>query len=884
MDNFVILPKNKKTKAARLLTYSSSVKERFARAFTNSKMGSMKMDLADSEFCDIVCQSGLVNPDYRGWLLDVITGQRKWCVVADMLFCMFNDIYDEKPMKTLLLPGHEIKGIVYNSAKRGAFPETSHGDHNHHSRIHRNTISGQNRYQFVIENQCTQDEHVFGAISQDELDLWMSILKVATNLDTDLFDSSSDSDKSSVHSASFDRSSEEIQGSKLSSANLVSKSTKSENQNSPTPNRYRPSIVVKSSDNSEVNGTISNGDVHKLPATLSKQKKVVLDESDLVSNGVSTDCPAVVWRGDRYHPTPPLNPKRLENNLSRSESNDTTDTEQSKESGPVFSRIIRCNSCREFRHNVSLSGESTCKDAESTNPKVLKRQSSFDNIKAILRRKLSDREPKESKSAARFMRFKSEVIVVDSRDVKPLAHSLPSSPQLDRFTSPEAESSGLRTGIGSRLAQKANSIKDRMFGSRSKLEAVGNARLGSLLDIHHSGFLQHKHLLKWVRVWCVVSNGYFYSYRSCFPAETPITSVMLKDCSLSMDDNDKSKKAYSFKLCQLNVRGLYFASDDPMDFTKWVDVLTKETSTYESFQHGVGLTPRESIDYMTSGHSSDSQESGQSSQTPSTLSPPRSTVSTKVTSEPLKIRIPVSNPKPAHKGPIRANSQNSFFEHHRMSTSSPKSVNGVENGSQDEFLSKGSSPQSPSYIDGMESGFSSWTENHLRGSCLATSHASQDSLSLSLSPGQHISDTDSDYPDSTFEDDITTPESITSASLTSSMTSPRFHLSYSQDSSTSPRRDNIKINGHHCKHSKDQGSQLSLLKSQVVALPDKPTQAVFNKALNNQLGESLDDSKPGVIATRSNGLPIVREKTKVSYIVTLRVYTILDKHCLYIYI
>lgn len=187
LPNFVILPKSRKTRMARLATYSTHLQHDLM--LCGSLLAPATQDICSLD--EIVTQSGLVNPDHMGWLMDQSCGEKRWAVVADMLFCLFASNYSEQPLCVMVLPGHEIRSLLFKSAKRDSIEESCR------TQMFNRTISGLLRHQFMLRNPSTQKEYIFALEDIAERDNWVAMLRVAANLDTDIFtasDSESDAE------------------------------------------------------------------------------------------------------------------------------------------------------------------------------------------------------------------------------------------------------------------------------------------------------------------------------------------------------------------------------------------------------------------------------------------------------------------------------------------------------------------------------------------------------------------------------------------------------------------------------------------------------------------------------------------------------------------
>ena len=57
--------------------------------------------------------------DQSGWLVEDNSNRKYWCVVADMLFCVFPSVdIGTSPKKVVFLPGVTVRGLVFKSAQR----------------------------------------------------------------------------------------------------------------------------------------------------------------------------------------------------------------------------------------------------------------------------------------------------------------------------------------------------------------------------------------------------------------------------------------------------------------------------------------------------------------------------------------------------------------------------------------------------------------------------------------------------------------------------------------------------------------------------------------------------------------------------------------------
>ncbi|CAH1239991.1 IPCEF1 [Branchiostoma lanceolatum] len=141
-----------------------------------------------------VALSDLTSPDQQGWLFSETDGTRYWCVVADMLFCMFEEESSEQAIKVLVLPGYDVKALTFQSEKVRAEPSDHGGDEHDEKqqgtlkRARSLTTSGMGRFQFQLSYENFQDaELVFSAEDEAEVQSWVEALTASSELDPDFF-------------------------------------------------------------------------------------------------------------------------------------------------------------------------------------------------------------------------------------------------------------------------------------------------------------------------------------------------------------------------------------------------------------------------------------------------------------------------------------------------------------------------------------------------------------------------------------------------------------------------------------------------------------------------------------------------------------------------
>ena len=182
LKHFVILPRNVKSRGARLASYGGKLRDKMALILeSNKQTGSLG---------DLVTQSNLY-PDHTGWLVDQSSGRRRWCIIADMLLCVFENKTSERPVKVIMLPGHKVKAMVFASAKQDVLTKAI-CTYEERSEEQSLTISGVQKHQFAIYSPDSGERFMFGADTKDIIDKWVAMVTVATNLSQDLFTDSDD--------------------------------------------------------------------------------------------------------------------------------------------------------------------------------------------------------------------------------------------------------------------------------------------------------------------------------------------------------------------------------------------------------------------------------------------------------------------------------------------------------------------------------------------------------------------------------------------------------------------------------------------------------------------------------------------------------------------
>ncbi|XP_060073759.1 uncharacterized protein LOC132553528 [Ylistrum balloti] len=113
-------------------------------------------------------------PEHAAWLFDQGNHKTVWCVVADMLFCIFESKTSERPQAVVLLPGCAVRSLVYSSATTKPHQGSS------------KTISGLDKYQIILDDSSTHKKYLFSVQKKSDLLCWMAYLKPASNLENDI--------------------------------------------------------------------------------------------------------------------------------------------------------------------------------------------------------------------------------------------------------------------------------------------------------------------------------------------------------------------------------------------------------------------------------------------------------------------------------------------------------------------------------------------------------------------------------------------------------------------------------------------------------------------------------------------------------------------------
>ncbi|XP_013388777.1 uncharacterized protein LOC106157609 isoform X1 [Lingula anatina] len=161
VENFVLLPKSAKSAMARRCSFSTSLQKNL-----------LVSDLDRDNLDQLVTIADLTSPDHMGWLTDQRTGCDVWCVVADMLMCIFDSDTSVTSSKVIVLPGYDVRALVFNAPKSDS-PDSG-------------AVTA--KYQFMLSSEPTDKHYTFSCGNKTDFEKWISLLKIASALSTDIWE------------------------------------------------------------------------------------------------------------------------------------------------------------------------------------------------------------------------------------------------------------------------------------------------------------------------------------------------------------------------------------------------------------------------------------------------------------------------------------------------------------------------------------------------------------------------------------------------------------------------------------------------------------------------------------------------------------------------
>ena len=577
--NFVILPRNLKSRGARLTSYSSRLRDKMAQLLNgNTQIGTLD---------DVVKQSNLY-PDHTGWLIDQSSGTRRWCVIADMLLCVFETRKSERPLKVVMLPGHKVKAMVFSSAKQDTLLHAT-CTYQERSEEQSLTISGVQRHQFAIYSPDSGERFMFGADTKETIDTWVAMVTVATNLSRDLFtDSDEDSNTDSGYVPSSFSGNSESSHSRDSSPSTHSKEPKRKHCNS------------ESDSGSNIRSNKSEPTLSNREPCRSSSRSRYSDSSIQVKDDTSAFTKVKRTTSFGSHNDLTTNEKKKLKSGKLSQSDDQNVKSKKK--------LLRTHSWNmDSQESLCSNGSQVLASSTESKQSV----ESLSRFKALWTRnavRTIDLNGKDNpdlcgNSSKSFSRNKVTRSLEERIKSIPLSASIASA-LLTRRASADSVSNDNKEMKKPRSKSPTGSFRIKMFGAKYRntheSTALGDHNDG---EVKASGWLHHKQLLKWSRIFCVVSKAHFYGYRCDYPSETPDLVLPLCECSVHLVENDRHRK-HCFKISHLNAKSTYLATSDSSQFSSWLCVLKQETRSWED--SCAMLRSQTSIDSLVSRNSLES--------------------------------------------------------------------------------------------------------------------------------------------------------------------------------------------------------------------------------------------------------------------------------------
>ncbi|GFO05761.1 hypothetical protein PoB_003226600 [Plakobranchus ocellatus] len=704
------------------------------------RMPSPKRSAAPTPPCPRNCPSPAPKPvstsdvspaDVEGWLVDQLRGRRVWCVLSDMLFCVFERPDAPTSKQVLMLPGCKVRVLEFKSAHfegrllHGVSPAsrprlmsyassssassvaTNQNDHytcngivtnmnnayvsygngssptitsskcdqipstgstssetfsHTNSQVRNNisnissinnseisyninantannndnnsnrgstsstnsidnnnskTVSGVDRFQFVIENSITRQKHMFAVASRSELELWTQALNKACSLDitareqqaavSDGVSASKNRTQYTNHKRLRSLAAEDI---------IVTKSPATENREhtekqipngmsssqSPRSNRAFNEESISPS-YSPCQTLPSRIDVHSLSLSLTQQHDVSRETVDEIRRKLKKDNSDTI----ESKPTPLRATHDLDESAAISPRSVSTDNSTPR--GGETSRKGRSFFKGRSPLDVLLGRKKRSSSADDAyrNRKmfpIYNEEDSLSNPSFSPRRlhsgsqnSLESSHSSQSHNHAHDSSFSNSS--ADSREGsrKHGSRKHKGESSLTRSWDPEKNPSG----IGSSLRRTASDLKERVFGSGSSSSTKNNQttkppglKLKDLTDARVSGNLHYRLAFKFIKVFCVLSKGCFYAFKSEKPEEFPLLAMVLAPCAVTYvveseldlhrkigSGRKKSKqqqRLFAFKLSQPHCKSIYACADSHETLLRWMMAIQTEAA------------------------------------------------------------------------------------------------------------------------------------------------------------------------------------------------------------------------------------------------------------------------------------------------------------------
>lgn len=253
--------------------------------------------------------------------------------------------------------------------------------------------------------------------------------------------------------------------------------------------------------------------------------------------------------------------------------------EEQKSSRPHKTSLVQA--CLGFGKRSSASkqakpaGRSSSLRENSQNqekPKVkIKRQRSFDNLVSLFRRKSKDQGTKDVKNTTEGQRNRS-----GSED---LTLTMPRVPvvKVERHHSDVAYHRRNMADQDDQIRNLPNQVKK----DTSKVEVVKPEVCQT-----QEGYLEHKCVKKWEKVWCVIKGTWLYGFSSEeHEGQESVLKVNLQDCTWAPPSGQEAQADSVFCVRHFNARNLYFKANSHEDTERWMKAVKSVTSCATNFQN-----------------------------------------------------------------------------------------------------------------------------------------------------------------------------------------------------------------------------------------------------------------------------------------------------------
>ncbi|RUS73934.1 hypothetical protein EGW08_018306 [Elysia chlorotica] len=475
------------------------------------------------------------------------------------------------------------------------------------------TVSGVDRFQFVIENSITRQKHMFAVPSRVELDLWTSALDKACSLDIALKDSSVRQEDTRTNLTPRKGKTVGVEDIILSdrSESLV--------PNGSAKNGISPRSKVKTGEDS-ISPTYtprqmlpSRIDVHSLSMSLTSPHDVSKETVDEIRRKLKKDYQNT--DSVESKPIPLKATHQLDESVIHSATIDSSNSKSTSKNGEsprkgrhffkgrspldvLLGRKKRSSSADDaYNRNRKMFPVYKRSEDSLSNPSFSPRQAGSTGSQQSLESSLSS----QSQAGQHDSSFSASS--ADSRDSPGRKQSGTRSGKhrggpLARSWDPDLKTS---RGFGASIRRTASDLKERVFGASnisltsSKTSEASNGRskppglkLKDLTDARVKGHLQYRVAFKFVKVFCVLSKGCFYAFKSEKPEEVPLLAMVLSPCSVTYvveselemhrkkSKQKQNQRIFAFKLSQPHCKSIYACADNHQTLMQWVMAIQGE--------------------------------------------------------------------------------------------------------------------------------------------------------------------------------------------------------------------------------------------------------------------------------------------------------------------